>query len=50
MRTFLFPVMVLVVIVAIMSALVLAGVVQGEVVRPAPAVSSTTYVTVLIEP
>lgn len=50
MKTFVVPVMVLAVIVVIMSALVVAGVVQGEVVRPAPAITSTTHITVLIEP
>jgi len=49
-KTFVVPVMVLAVIVVIMSALVVAGVVQGEVVRPAPAITSTTHITVLIEP
>lgn len=50
MRTFVLPLAVLVVVVALVSGLVLAGVVQGHEPRVGPEQAPTTQATVEIAP
>lgn len=50
MRTLVLPVAVLVIVVAIVSGLVLSGLVQGHQSRVGPAHAPTTQPTVLIVP